>query len=480
MSFPLDYWNGLGIFLALGIPILLEVAGDAAIKIGVRNAAVAVLPALGVGMYLTSSRGAIATALVGAFVLIAFSRDRWSPIGALLGGVAGVAITFILLRSFGLLDTLIGSGGSRRWAIETIVVGIAGCAAAAAVAAALRRPAISRIESRVSGRTLGAVAVVLLVAGALLVHPVRRFESFKVPPPPAAPSAQINSHLFSSNGSGRWQFWAAAIHQFRAHPLNGTGAGTYEEWWLQHRTIAVYVRDAHSLWLEVLGELGLVGFLLISVPFAAAILVGARRIASRPVGDGAPLASALAVVVAYCVAAGIDWMWELTAVSVPAFLCLGLLARSDSVSPRRPQRAFGRGAGAVRRWLPAAICVLAAAGLLYAQAIVLVADRDIRASQEASRDGRFAFALSKADRARRVEPWASTPYLQRALILERLGQLGEAASATSKAIRRDPNDWRLWLVAARVQTEQGAIGKAVRSLRQAERLDPHSPFTVGG
>jgi hypothetical protein len=475
LSFPLDYWNGLGIFLALGLPIWLEVALDTRLPYLARNAVVAVLPALSVALYLTSSRGAVATAAAGLLAFIAISRERWAPLSALTAGIVGSLSTFLLLHGFGLTDELLSSGLGAASGAEVTAVVVIGCAVAACTNALLR-PLINRRPAPPLGiRTIAVLLAAFVVVGALFLHPVRRFESFKKPPPASANASGITSHLFSANGSGRWQFWTAAVNQFRTHPLKGTGAGTYEEWWLQHRTIVVYVRDAHSLWLEVLGELGVVGFVLIALPFAAAIMFGARRVMELPAGGSAPAAGAFAVVVAYCVAAGVDWMWELTAVSVFAFLCLGLLAGSGSERHERRRR-DAHSARAIR-WLVSAISVLILAGLIYAQAIALLADRDIRASQDASRQGSFADALSRVDDARRLEPWAATPYLQRALIEERLGLLRAAATSVRKAIRRDPNDWRLWFVAARVETERGAISNAVRSIHEAQRLDPRAPFT---
>ena len=89
LSFPLDYWNGLGIFLALGLPIWLEVALDTRLPYLARNAVVAVLPALSVALYLTSSRGAVATAAAGLLAFIAISRERWAPLSALTAGIVG-------------------------------------------------------------------------------------------------------------------------------------------------------------------------------------------------------------------------------------------------------------------------------------------------------------------------------------------------------------------------------------------------------
>ena len=72
LSFPLGYWNGLAIFVALSIPLLLRAAAAPG-PIYVRAAAVAPLPAIAVVMYLASSRGGYVTAAVGAVAFILLS-----------------------------------------------------------------------------------------------------------------------------------------------------------------------------------------------------------------------------------------------------------------------------------------------------------------------------------------------------------------------------------------------------------------------
>ena len=478
LSFPLDYWNGLGIFLALGLPILLEIAVGRTTRWAVRNAAVSVLPALALAIYLTSSRGAVATAAAGVLTLIALSRDRWAPPAACACGIVGLVVALVLLHRLGLADEASAStrGGRAEGAGETAVV-VLGCAVAGAAYALLSRLVAGRRPRPRIGSGVAVLVTAVLVVVAVASHPVRKFESFKQPPAPASAGASgITSHLFSASGNGRWQFWGAAIDQLRAHPVKGTGAGTYEEWWLQHRTIPAYVKDAHSLWLEVLGELGLVGLVLIGIPFGAAVVVGAGVLLKASSGERAPKASALAVVVAYCVAAAVDWMWELTAVSVVAFLCLGLLVGLGTASEPRRIREPRTAHRLAVRLLPMATAVLLLSGLLCAQGILLLTDRSIRGSRLASRSGNYVTAVARAERARRLEPWAATPYLQRALIEERLGHFAAADTAIRKAIRRDPSDWKLWFVAARVQTERGAIFTAVRSIHQAQRLNPKAPF----
>ena len=55
----------------------------------------------------------------------------------------------------------------------------------------------------------------------------------------------VTQHLLSSRGSGRWQFWDAAVDQWRQAPLWGDGAGSYESWWAENGSIGLFVKDAH-------------------------------------------------------------------------------------------------------------------------------------------------------------------------------------------------------------------------------------------
>ena len=74
--------------------------------------------------------------------------------------------------------------------------------------------------------------------------------------------------LLSIAGSHRYQYWQAAVHAFEAHPWDGIGPGTFQFYWSAHNTLAEFVRNAHSLWIETLAELGIVGLALIGGLFA--------------------------------------------------------------------------------------------------------------------------------------------------------------------------------------------------------------------
>jgi O-antigen ligase len=225
----------------------------------------------------------------------------------------------------------------------------------------------------------------------------------------------------------------------------------------------MFITDAHSLYLETLGELGVVGFALLFAAFALGVGSAITRLSRRIDRLGDAPAALIACFLAYAIAAGLDWMWELTVVSVVGIAALGWALGSDGEFERR--------AVPLRVFIPA-IAVLA----VVAQAIPLISTVAIRDSQAAVRRGDLGEALDDAQSARRIEPWAARPYLQLALVLEEGGRLPAARRAVRKAIQRDADDWRLWLVQARLETRAGAIRAARRSLRRAAALNPRSPL----
>ena len=111
----------------------------------------------------------------------------------------------------------------------------------------------------------------------------RQIESFQAYDTSARTGAEsITDRLAVSAGSGRWQNWEVAVDEFRTSPLVGTGAGDYRFYWEAERPVDLTVRNAHSLYLEVAAETGLVGLLLVLVPIAAVGVSGIRAIRTCP------------------------------------------------------------------------------------------------------------------------------------------------------------------------------------------------------
>src|SRR5262249_14728457 len=143
------------------------------------------------------------------------------------------------------------------------------------------------------------------------------WHEFKAAEDPTNGSARLES--FSSNG--RWPLWNAALKENASATIAGHGSGSFEVWWAQHGTGGGFVRDAHSLYLETLGELGIVGFALIVAFLGWVLVVGAMRYLDAARSRRTQLAATLAGCAAFCVGASFDWLWEIAVIPI-AFLLL--------------------------------------------------------------------------------------------------------------------------------------------------------------
>ena len=90
------------------------------------------------------------------------------------------------------------------------------------------------------------------------------------------------------------------------------------------------MRDAHSLYLETPAELGLVGLAL------AARAARLRRRGRAP-RRGARYAGPVAALAAFALHAGVDWDWELPALTLVALVLAGLVLSYR----REPERGSG-------------------------------------------------------------------------------------------------------------------------------------------
>ena len=266
------------------------------------------------------------------------------------------------------------------------------------------------------------------------------------------------------------------MDEWETRPLEGRGAGSYESWWAEHGSFAYFLRDAHSLYLETLGEFGILGFLTLAGALVTGLVAGICRL--RASADGERAARRLAA-------------RELRRLPRRGRDRLGLgadrgLGRRHA--PARPAHRAGDGRRGTRtddrrEPLPGPAARASASSRSSgcgrsscAQAIPLLADVKLSASETAVRNGDGPEALGHAEDARRLEPWAASPYLQLALVREAMDDLPGALVEIRKATDRDPLDWRLWLARARIETNSGEIAEARRSLARAAELNPRSPL----
>lgn len=479
LSYPLDYWNGLGIFLGMGVPLLLRTSCGNRRPSAVRAAALASVPLCVAAIYLTSSRGAVATAFVGTALLLALAQ-RWSVLLVTLTTGLASAVAVLVVRSRhaltdGPLSSSAAAAEGRSAAYLLLIVAVV---AGLSLVVGERLLASRRGPGRAVGVAIVAGAALVAVAAVAVSHPVQRVHAFTAIPVVTTRTA-VGTHLLSGSGSGRWQFWTAAVDEFRTAPLIGRGAGSFEAWWTQHASFPYFVRNAHSLYLESLGELGVVGLLLLLAAFGVGIGIGVRGLLRSRGDERLQIAGVVAAFGAYLVGAGLDWVWQLPGVTVVAIACLALAAGPAAMRPRlakvgsepAPARATGRG-----RFGLGIATLLVAWFVLAAQASLLLAADQLQRSQRLAAQQNFAGALTAAAEARQIAPWSSQPLLQLALVHEAAGNLSLAHDAIVRAIAHDPQNWRLWLIRVRVEVEQGEVAQARQSLARMRRLDPLAPL----
>jgi hypothetical protein len=483
LSFPIGYWNGLGILMGMTVPLCLRIALTESTALR-RSLGVAPVPILACVIYFTSSRGGVVTGLVGTIVFLAATNRRWEVLGAAAAAGIGSAVAIaVLVPRTELVNGPLSSDAAHAQGRVAAVLVLGCCLLSATtylIGARILRGC--RAPSPLVSRVVLAGALLALVVAVVALHPVQRFEDFKrIPTSSSTGGDFVRSHLLSGNGSGRWQFWSAAVDEFKSAPLVGRGAASYEPWWAQHATFTHFIRNAHSLYLETLAELGLIGFLLIAATFVAGVVTAVRRLIRAGPRERPTIAALTAVFAGFAFGAAIDWVWQITAIAAVAIVALALVAAAEAERPKPVTVVRERGERSLRFALGAA--ALACAWLVIcAQAIPWLASMKLSSSQAAVRSDNGDAAFNDAADAKRIQPWAASPYLQLALVEEASGHLAAARSWIDKAIERDRENWRLWLVAARLETKAGDIATAARTLERAASLNPRSPLfaDVGG
>lgn len=473
LSFPLGYWNALAVFVALAVP--LHLAAALAARTPARRAvAVAGVPPVAAVVVLASSRGGVLAASVGTVVFIAATDRRWAAVAtSVVAGVGSVAAVLVLYVPPRLVD---GPPATGRGFVLAVALVLACAGTAGALLTGERLLAGRRSPSRRVGVALLAVASTAVVIAVVAADPVARFDGFRRPPTEnqSAPNF-ATAHLTSGGSSGRWQFWAAAIDEWRSAPLVGEGAGAYRFWWSEHASFTYTLRNAHSLYLEVLGELGVVGLLLLLGALGCGVVGGIRATRASVGAQRRAIAGLLGAYVAFLVSAGIDWLWQVTAVGAVGMIGLALLVAAGDWPER--ERVGIRGSRA--RLAFVGVCLLGSWVAICAAVVPWLTAERVDASAAAARRGDLGAALSAARDAHAIQPWAASPVVQIALVLEARGDYAGAASWVRRAVEKDEKNWATWYVASRIERQAGNRAAAAAAYRRARSLNVRSPLFAG-
>jgi O-antigen ligase len=466
LSEPLGWWNALGLFAGLGALLALGLVARGTHAM-LRAAAAASTVLLLTTLYFTFSRGAWVAIAIGLVVAVVVDPRRLHLLTAALALAVPVGLALAFAYNSDALatrnPTLVDASSEGR----SLAVALAGFAVLAAVLALLHTFSERRVHVTPLRRRIFAVALVVgLLAGVgavLAAYGSPRTIADRVhesvdPSRPLSTSpvdTDQRSRLFTaSREEGRVAQWEVAWETFRAHPWLGGGAGSYERYWNELRPSPFKVRDAFSLYLETLAEQGPVGLGLLtaalSVPVAAGLLARRRSLVPICLGGYA----------AFLVHAGLDFDWEMPIVTVTALVCavaMLVLARERGAPVLSTRLRFG---------LLAVILPLSAFAL-----VGLVGNSALAASEEAREDGNSERAEVHARKAIRWLPWSEEPWLELARAQRDQRELVAARASVRRAIAKEPDNWRLWYVLARVTRGK----ERDRAIARGLALNPLSP-----
>jgi O-antigen ligase/polysaccharide polymerase Wzy-like membrane protein len=463
LAFPVTYWNAMGVACALGGVLALHAASGDREPPAVRVLATAALPVFVVAGYFPFSRGGIAAGALAAVLYLVLALPR-RAVPALLCAAPACAIALASAYGGDLLATEQYASAAGRDEGRTVALVLAGCVLGAGAARAalvvfleprldrlrIRRPGVPAIAAAaVLAVALVAVVAVAADAPARIDREVQKFSEGNV-----VETGDARDRLSQTAGNGRTGFWRVALDVAAEHRLTGSGAGTYRVEWERRRPYAQQANDGHSLYLETLAELGLLGAVLLFVPLV--LILGAA--ASRLLGpDRMAHAAFLAAGGALLVHAGLDWDWEMPVLFAWFFVAAGAVCAS------LPVRESG-GPGRITRILLA----LALLGLALTPISLIRSESALREATRAFAARECPTAIDASLRSigavsQRPEPFEILGYCDLRLGARELG-----LRAFRSAVARDPDSWtpRYGLAVAKALTGQDPRPDAAAALRR--------------
>lgn len=473
LSYPLTYWNAMGIFCAVGTVLAFHVASAGREPLPYRVLATMAVAPIALAGYLTFSRGAIVATGIGLVVYLLAARPR-GALFALLTAVPAAAFTIHAAYGADLLGTPsygtpAGVDQGHRVAL-VLLVAVALAGAARVLLAPLERR-LEELElwagpaSPWRTAAFAALAVVLLTAGLVaagLPDRVRQEVNAFAEGNIVVETGDARDRLSARGNNGRLDMWRVAVETGADAPWIGTGAGTFRTEWFQRRPNGtVLVNDAHSLYLEMRAELGIVGLLLVLVVLVTVLGAAVVRLRGP---DRQAAAAVLAGGLALLAHAGIDWDWEMPALFVWLFATGGLLLAGDGSRAGEGPRRLTR----VLAGLGCLLLVLTPSLVIRSQAAL---DRATTALERNDCPAAVDEALASLDSLRmRAEPFEVLGWCDL-----RAGQDQLAVGAMKAAQARDPDYWQYPYGLAVASAFAGEDPRP--AVRRAVKLNPRDEQT---
>jgi len=470
---PLGYVNGQAGYFLLGFWPCVALAEQTKSRVlaGLGAACALMLAAL---MLLSQTRGVIPGLLVSAVVVLALVPGRPRRVWALVAvGIGLIAIASPLLDVYrdllpnGQANPELVRHAARLVVVASLIVGVAwGVAQELAERASRAGARMRATTTRIEG-VLAALVVVVALAGAAIASgdPVQKvrdqYDDFV--------NLRTNSSSdtrFLSGGGYRYDYWRVAWNEFEGEPLRGLGAGNYDRDYFLERRTNEDIRQPHSLPLQTLAELGIVGALCLAT-FLAAVLAGLWRQSRRARRSGNRRMVAVAAggaFAAWFMHTSVDWLHN-----IPGVTGVALCAAAPLVAPWSGG-ARGTGFGAARGVAVAGVAVAAliaadvAGRLAYADHLRIQARSELRSDPIG--------ALGDANRALALNEQSLPALYIESAAYARLDRYRKARGKLREAVSREPHDPLPWALLGDLAARRGDLRAAGRYYRRSSELDP--------
>ncbi|HKQ99734.1 MAG TPA: O-antigen ligase family protein [Pyrinomonadaceae bacterium] len=287
-----------------------------------------------------------------------------------------------------------------------------------------------------------------------------------------------------ANTRVRFLFWGIGVEMWREHPLTGVGASNYDTAYPEARAqfsarhpdsdlIAMdeemLVERAHNEYVQILAELGAVGF-IIFVAFCAGMMLAAwraLRYAQSPLALGAVCSLTAFALSSGASSASFRWMGG----GLIFFFAAALVSHFSSHGPQREEKSF--------KLSPAFLRTATITALVFS--LIMLGGRTMQAASVVVQ-GRFASAETKEqvdDVFRRAIAWnpLDAPlHFNYGMWLYQEDRASEAVSHLRYAVERGFNASVCYAYLAAAEAGAGDLQAAEQTLAQAARVYPRSIF----
>jgi O-antigen ligase len=280
---------------------------------------------------------------------------------------------------------------------------------------------------------------------------------------------QTDSTRFLSGGGYRYDYWRVAWLEFKDKPLIGQGAGNYDDLYFVDRRTNEDIRQPHSLEMQTLAELGLVGMLFLLL-FVGAVVAGLWRQSRRALelpGRRMVAVAAGGAFIAWLTHTSVDWLHN-----IPGVTGIALCAAAALVSPWARRRS--RGPLSARIAVVALVAVFAVLGadsvgrLAYAEKDRLDARAELRSDP--------VEALRLANRSLAYNDDSVPALYIKGAAYARLGRYRESRDVLLQAADLEPRDHLSWALLGDLSARRGKYRQAKAYYERSLALNPKNDF----